>query len=100
VKYAESAGVPAPTFMVPLSGIVAILGGLSIALGYHARFGALLIVLFLIPVTFIMHDFWNETDEMQYRMQMVNFMKNLGLMGGAFILAYFGSGPLSIKSGV
>jgi putative oxidoreductase len=96
IDYAASQGVPAPQLLVPLSGIMAIAGGLSILLGFRARIGAWLIVAFLIPVTFMMHAFWKESDPMKQQMQMSNFMKNMGLLGGALLISYFGAGPVSI----
>ena len=96
IQHAASAGVPLASLAVPVSGIVAFLGGLSILLGYRTRWGAWLIVLFLVPVTIMMHAFWNESDPMMRQMQMVNFMKNLALLGGALAFAYFGAGPVSI----
>ena len=65
------------------SGILALLGGLSILLGYRARFGAFLIVLFLVPVTLFMHKFWGLSDPQMAMMQRVNFLKNVALLGGA-----------------
>ncbi len=91
IKYGAAAGVPLPGILVPLSGVIALLGGLSILLGFKTRYGAWLIIIFLIPVTLMMHQFWINGD----KMQQINFMKNLGLLGGAFLLAYFGPGPLS-----
>ena len=96
--YASAAGVPAPSFLVPFAGVLALLGGISILLGFKAKWGAWLIVLFLIPVTFMMHAFWKGTDPMQIQMQMVNFMKNLSMLGAALLIAYFGSGPLSLDA--
>ena len=61
--YAASAGVPMPKVMVAIAGIIAILGALSIILGYKARLGAWLIVIFLVPVTFTMHNFWTMPDD-------------------------------------
>jgi putative oxidoreductase len=95
IGYAESNGVPAASFLVPFSGIIAILGALSIILGFRTRVGAMLIVIFLVPVTLMMHAFWTETDPMQAKMQMVNFMKNLSLLGAAMMISYFGPGPVS-----
>ncbi len=96
--YAASAGLPAPMALVVISGIVALLGALSIILGCKAKLGAWLIVLFLIPVTFTMHKFWGITDPTQSQMQMVFFMKNIGLIGGALMITYFGAGPISIDA--
>jgi putative oxidoreductase len=96
--YAASAGVPLPGVMVPLSGLIALVGGLSILFGYTAKLGAWLIVAFLVPVTLMMHAFWTVTDPQMHMMQMVNFNKNLTMLGGAFLITYFGSGPLSIET--
>jgi|SRR6185312_12097925 len=97
--YAASKGLPMATFLVALSGIIAVLGAISIILGYKAKMGAWLIVVFLIPVTFTMHQFWTVTDPMQYQIAMSLFMKNIGLLGGALMISYFGAGPVSIDAG-
>jgi len=96
IDYACAQGVPAASYLVPLSGIIAIIGALSIILGYKAKAGAWLLVIFLIPVTFYMHAFWKETDPMKIQMQIANFMKNISLIGASLLVTYFGSGPLSI----
>ncbi|MGA2669483.1 MAG: DoxX family protein [Ignavibacteria bacterium] len=98
VGYAASTGVPLASVMVPLSGVIAILGALSIILGYKGKLGAWLIVIFLIPVTFFMHNFWTVSDPMAAMSQAVSFWKNLSMLGGALIITYFGSGPVSIDS--
>jgi putative oxidoreductase len=82
---------------VPLSGVMAIVGGLSIALGYKARWGAWLIVLFLVPVTFTMHAFWKETDAQKAQMQQTMFLKNISMLGAALLMTQTGSGPGSLK---
>lgn len=98
IGYAASQGVPAANVLVPLSGIIATVGGLSIALGYRAKMGAWLIVLFLVPVTLTMHAFWAAADPQMQQLQMIMFMKNVSMLGGALLLAYFGAGPLSLDS--
>ncbi|MFL5763912.1 MAG: DoxX family protein [Bacteroidia bacterium] len=95
VEHAQAQHVPAASFLVPFSGILATLGAISIMLGYRTRVGAMLIVIFLVPVTIMMHAFWMETDPMHAQMQMSNFMKNLALLGAALIISYFGAGPVS-----
>lgn len=84
---------------VMLAGAVAflLLGGLSVLLGIRARWGAVLLVLFLIPVTLIFHDFWHCAGQERV-MQMTNFMKNTGLGGGALMVLAFGSGAWSLDS--
>lgn len=96
ISYAAAQGVPAPSFLVPLSGIIAFAGGLSIVFGYKARLGAWLIIIFLVPVTLFMHAFWKITDPMAQQMDMAMFMKNVGLTGAALLITYFGAGPLSV----
>jgi putative oxidoreductase len=98
IDYAALNHVPMPSLLVPLAGVIAFAGGLSIFLGYKAKAGAWLIVIFLIPVTFFMHAFWKETDAMQMQMQISNFMKNTALIGAALLITYFGAGPLSFDS--
>jgi putative oxidoreductase len=98
IGYAASQGVPLASVAVPLSGVLAIVGGLSILLGYRARLGAWLIVLFLIPVTLMMHKFWTVTDPMMAQIQMVLFMKNVSMLGGALLISHFGAGPFSLDA--
>ncbi|HEY2922284.1 MAG TPA: DoxX family protein [Candidatus Binatia bacterium] len=81
-----SQGMP----LIPLLLIGAIItelaGGLSVLLGWKARWGALLLFLYLIPTTLIFHNFWAFTGaEMQT--QLVNFLKNLSIMGGLLLVA-------------
>ena len=98
IGYASQAGVPLAGLLVPLSGVIALAGGLSIMLGYRAKIGAWLLVLFLVPVTPTMHNFWAVADPMMSQMQFAMFMKNLSMLGGALLIAYFGAGPLSLDA--
>lgn len=95
VGYMESAGVPYAYPLAILAGIVEIVGGLSLVFGVVARLGALLLVLYLIPVTLVMHAFWN-LEGADYQMQMVQFMKNLAIMGGLLTVFAFGASRYSI----
>jgi putative oxidoreductase len=98
IGYAAGQGVPLASIAVPLSGLIALAGGLSILLGYRAKWGAWLIVLFLVPVTLMMHNFWALTDPNAAQMQQIMFMKNLSMLGAALMIAHFGSGPLSLDN--
>ena len=98
IAYAATQGVPLASVAVPLSGIMALAGGMSILLGYRAKTGAWLIVLFLVPVTLMMHKFWTVHDPMMAQTQMVMFMKNVALLGAALLITQFGSGPLSLDA--
>ena len=96
IQYAASHGVPFAGVLVPLSGALALVGGLSVLVGYRAKVGAWLIVLFLVPVTLTMHAFWAASDPMMMQVQQAMFMKNLSMLGGALLLLYFGAGPFSL----
>ena len=98
IQHAAELGVPMAAVLVPLSGLMALLGGLSIALGYRAELGAWMLIAFLIPVTFWMHAFWKASDPAAFHTQQAMFAKNLAMLGAALLIAHFGSGPLSISS--
>jgi uncharacterized membrane protein YphA (DoxX/SURF4 family) len=84
--FAQSKGVPAPKLSVIFSGLLIIVGGLCVILGYHVRIGLACIVLFLVPVTFLMHNYWVETEMMPRINQRVNFQKNIALLGAALMM--------------
>lgn len=96
IGFAASEGIPMANIFVPISGALAIVGGLSVLFGFHARMGAFVLILFLVPVTFSMHAFWAYTDPMEAQNQMGHFLKNVALIGGAILLVFYGSGPVSI----
>jgi putative oxidoreductase len=79
-------------------GVVSVVGGLSIVLGYRAKIGAWLIIAFLLIVTPIMHKFWGVADPMMAQLQMINFLKNFSMLGGALLITQFGAGPLSLDA--
>jgi len=84
--YAASKRVPAPRVLTLVAGVLLLLGGLSILLGVYPVAGVVALAIFFIPVTFWMHDFWAVQDPMQKMTQMVNFTKNLALLGAALML--------------
>ena len=98
IGYAAQAGVPIAKLLVPASGILALVGGLSILLGYKAKIGAWLLVLFLVPVTLMMHNFWAVKNPMMAQMQMAMFLKNVTMVGGALLISQFGAGALSFDA--
>ena len=76
--------------------VLEIVGGLSIVLGYRARLGAILLIIFIVPATLIFHDFWTIEDPEATKMQMIMFMKNLSITGGLLLVLAHGSGRLSL----
>ena len=96
IAQASAHGVPLAAVAVPLAGMIALIGGISVLLGYRAQFGAFLLLVFLVPVTLVMHRFWGLSDPQQAMIQKVMFMKNLSMAGTALLIMYFGSGPVSL----
>lgn len=93
--YMAAEGVPMPQLM--LAGAIAFLiaGSLSVIAGYRTRTGASLLLIFLILATYFFHDFWTFEGEGQQQ-QMIQFMKNLSLMGTMVFLIANGPGKLSV----
>ena len=85
--YARSKQVPMADAAVPVSGALILLGGLSLLMGKQPKVGASLITTFLFGVTPQVHAFWTIDDEAQRTQELVNFTKNLALIGGAALAA-------------
>ncbi|MGI8726596.1 MAG: DoxX family protein [Solirubrobacterales bacterium] len=86
IEYARAKGIPSPDALVPLSGVLILVGGLLIATGIFADLGALLVIPFLAPAAFMMHAFWKESDPQMQQNEMAHFMKNLSMTGAAIML--------------
>ena len=93
--YMASEGVPAPQLM--LLGAIAflILGSVSVVLGFQARVGAVLLLVFLVLATYYFHDFWNFQGADRQN-QMIQFMKNLSMMGTMIFVVANGAGAFSL----
>lgn len=74
-----------------------LIGGVLVLLGYRTTFGASLIILYWIPVTFIVHSFWNDVEPTR-RIEAISFMKNIAIAGGLLIVMVNDSGKYSIKT--
>ena len=98
INMAMDQGVPFARLAVPASGIIALLGGLSILLNYKEKIGAILIMVFLVPVTLMMHNFWAVTDPGMQPLQMALFMKNVSLLGAALLIYQYSPNPFSPKT--
>jgi putative oxidoreductase len=97
VKYMEGEGVPAPQILLAGAIVFLIVGSLSIITGFKARIGAGLLAIFLVAATYYFHDFWNFTGQEQ-QMQMIQFLKNLGLFGTMLFFMANGTGPASLDN--
>ncbi len=87
--YAAAKNTPSPRFDVEATGTLLVTSGASMALGIKPALGALGAIAFLVAVTPMMHDFWTQTDPQQKQNEMINFSKNLALLGAT--IALFGA---------
>jgi putative oxidoreductase len=84
--YTGAKGIPAPRLAVLGSGVVLVLGGLSALLGVRPTWGVLLVTIFLVPASFLMHNYWAATDPAARQLDMTNFKKNIALLGASWML--------------
>ena len=80
-------GIPLATVALAITLLIEIGGGLSLLTGFQARYAALVIALWLVPVTLVFHNFW-AVPAAQQQDQMINFLKNLAIIGGLLVTAY------------
>ncbi len=85
-KYAAGKNVPMPGIAVTAAGVALTVGGVSILLGVKPKLGTLAIIGFLAGVSPVMHDFWKIEDPQQRQNEMINFTKNMAMLGGALAL--------------
>ena len=94
--FMAKAGMPAPEFLLVGSIVFEIAGGLMVLLGWHARWGALLLAAFMVPATLVFHNFW-AVEAAQVTNQVNHFMKNVSILGALAFIMGMGSGPLSLR---
>ncbi len=91
-QYMSAHSIPLTGLFLILASLFRSIGSISIIFGFKAKWGSLLLILFLIPTTLIFHT--NFSDQIQ----IIMFLKNLGLMGGLFFIYVFGPGEISFDS--
>jgi len=85
-QYAGLKNVPMPEQAVTASTVLLLLGGTSILLGMKPKVGTAAVIAFLAGVSPMMHDFWTQKDPSQRQSEMINFSKNMALLGAAIAL--------------
>ena len=99
VEYMKANGVPAPNVLLVGAIVFLLAGGISVVLGYKARIGASLLIVFLILATYYFHDFWTfAPDSQEFQQQMIQFMKNMALAGAMLMIIANGAGPGSLDN--
>jgi putative oxidoreductase len=91
-------GLPMPEVLAVLSVAIELGAGLLLLVGWKARWAALLLFLFTIPITLVFHNFW-AMEGAEAAMNEIHFMKNVSIMGGMLLVAAFGPGRYSVDQG-
>ena len=86
VPYAKMKNVPFAEIAVPGTGVLLLVAALSIITGFYPIVAVAALVIFLVPVTFMMHNFWTIEDQMMKMNDMLMFMKNMSMLGYTLIL--------------
>jgi putative oxidoreductase len=97
IGYMNGVGISNANSLVYVAGIAELAGGLSLLFGFLTRIGAIGLIVFVAITTFYFHNFW-ALPEPEAKMQMVQFMKNLAIMGGLFMIVAMGPGRYSIDA--
>jgi putative oxidoreductase len=95
--YMSSKGVPLAEIALVITIVVEVGAALMLIVGWRARLGAAALLIWMIPVTLVFHAFWAVPPD-QVQMQMIQFFKNLGLMGAMLLIIGFGPGPFSMDA--
>jgi putative oxidoreductase len=95
--YIASGGLPNSTALAALTGVFELVAGLAIAIGFKARWAALLLAAFTLVASFLYHSYWSAPADQQVVVQLL-FMKNMAIIGGLLVLAALGPGPASMDA--
>ena len=88
--YMENVGIPMPGVLLVGAIVLELVGGLAVLMGYKARLGAILLIVFLVPATLACHTDFGGGDQLNH------FLKNLSILGGLLLVAGYGPGPYSL----
>jgi putative oxidoreductase len=95
--YVVARHLPLPAVALTIALVVELAGGLALLAGWFTKFTAWILFLYMIPTTFLFHNFWAMQGNDRYD-NTIHFQKNLAIMGGLLILAAFGAGAYSVDS--
>ena len=95
--YIASGGLPAPMVLAVLVGLLELVGGLALVVGYRVRWVGLALALFTLAASVLFHAYWSAPADQQMVAQLL-FMKNLSVAGGMFLISALGAGPLSLDA--
>lgn len=97
LQYMAAKNLPAVPVLLVLAALVELIGGACLIIGFKTRTAAALLLLFLIPATYLFHDFWNVGGA-DKQLQTLMFLKNIAIMGGLLLLIACGSGRCGVDA--
>jgi putative oxidoreductase len=97
VAYLGGQGVPLPLLATWIGIVVELAGAAALIAGWQVRWGAVLLLAFMVVATLIGHRYWDFADEAARRGQLIHFLKNLAMIGGLLVLFVNGGGKLAIE---
>jgi putative oxidoreductase len=95
--YIASAGLPAASLLAAGAGLLELVAGIALVIGFQARWAALALGVFTLLASVLFHAYWAAPAAQAYVQQLM-FMKNLAVAGGMFLVAALGAGPFSIDA--
>lgn len=95
--YIASAGLPAPTLLAVGAGLLELIAGIALVVGFQARWAALALGVFTVAASLLFHAYWSMPADQQFVQQLM-FMKNLAIAGGLFVVAALGAGAFSVDA--
>jgi len=85
-------GLPGGAATAVVTGLVELLGGLAILVGFQTRIAAWVLAIFSVATALVAHTGWSDMN------QLIHFQKNLAMAGGFLVLATYGAGALSVDA--
>jgi putative oxidoreductase len=95
--YIASVGLPAPMLLAVAAGVVELVAGVLIIVGWQARWAALALAAFTVVASVLFHNYWAKPADKAF-MEQLMFMKNMSVTGGLLVLFAFGAGVLSLDA--
>jgi putative oxidoreductase len=95
--YIGSVGLPAPQLLAIGAGLLEVVAGVMLIVGWQARWAALALAGFTLLASLFFHNFWAMPADKAF-MQQLMFMKNLAVIGGLLFVFAFGAGTVSLDA--
>lgn len=85
-----------PDFLIVVTALGLAIGGIFLLIGYRSTFAVILLLLYWVPVTFLVYSFWDDPIETR-NIHSIIFMKNIAIIGGLIHVLVYGVGNYSVR---